>query len=235
MATPAPLSRSKHAPRLAALSDIARTDSAATEQRGSWRAHFRQRIGPAYDERLILEIGCFDAQLLAAVASDHPTVGFVGIDWKCKPIIDGAEQIAAAGLQNVILLRSRAQDLLQIFAKAELDEIWIFHPDPCDRPRERANRLVNARFLHDARLVLRDSNSFLTIKTDHAEYYQSVLGLFNGTALPFAITAQGENFWDDIDLQKQTASRLYANRRTGFEHRFVRRHKNIYFIEMRPI
>lgn len=103
-------------------------------------------------------------------------MGFVGIDWKVKSLNEGASRVAAMGLKNVVLLRGRAQDLRQIFADGEVDEVWVFHPEPCDEPNQLKNRLIAEPFLGDVHAVLRPGGA-LVIKTDHPGYYQWVLGL----------------------------------------------------------
>ena len=171
-------SRSVYAEKFREVADFAFADGAAFANRGRWREFFGPRIGPAFDGRVILEVGCFDAGFLAKIAAKHPTTAFVGLDWKCKALYDGARQIAEAGLGNVALLRGRAQDVLKSFAEGEVDEIWVFHPDPCDREVELKNRLIAEPFLSDVHRVLRDGTSVLVLKTDHVGYYQWVLGLF---------------------------------------------------------
>ena len=139
---------------------------------------FFDRIGRSYGNRIVLEIGCFDAAYLCAIANKHPNCAFIGLDWKARSVHDGAKRIAETGLKNVALLRGRAQDLRRIFADREVDEIWLFHPDPCDRDIELKNRLISEPFLGDVHEVLRDSTSTLSLKTDHPGYYQWVLSLF---------------------------------------------------------
>src|SRR5689334_20200349 len=99
-------------------------------RRGQWRRHFEQRVREAFNGKVILEVGCADAAFLSDVAAKHPTAAFVGLDWKFKSLLTGAQRIATADLKNVALLRGRAQDLLKIFAPGEVDEIWVFHPEP---------------------------------------------------------------------------------------------------------
>src|SRR5436305_515923 len=113
-----------------------------------------RRMGGAFDGRIILEIGCFDASYLSEIAAKNPGMGFVGLDWKCKPLFDGAGMILSRKLDNTALLRARAQDILKISAANEVDEIWVFHPDPCDREAELKNRLIGEGFLRDAHAVL---------------------------------------------------------------------------------
>lgn len=172
------LPRSAYSAKLREFPDFAFGDHAAFQHRGQWQDYFRRRIGPTFDGRLILEIGCFDAEYLSTIAAKYPTSGFVGLDWKCKPLYDGARRIAELGVGNVALLRARGQDVAKLFADGELDEIWVFHPDPCDRDVELKNRLIAEPFLMDVHRVLRDSTSVLALKTDHPGYYQWVLGLF---------------------------------------------------------
>lgn len=170
--------RSVYADRLRAFPAIAFADEAAFGHRGRWADFFRQRIGPGFDGRIVLEVGCSDAALLSSIAARHPATGFVGLDWKCKALHDGAGRVADLGLDNVALLRGRGQDVLRIFADGEVDEVWVFHPDPCDRDVELKNRLIAEPFLLDVHRVLRDGRSVLSLKTDHPGYYQWVLGLF---------------------------------------------------------
>lgn len=144
--------------------------------RGQWRDRFAARIGSQFSGRLAFEVGCFDAGFLNRIAANHPAVGFVGIDWKARSLAKGAAEAVAMGLKNVLLLRGRAQDLCTTFADGELDEVWVFHPEPCDEPRQLKNRLIAEPFLRKVYEVLRPGGS-LSIKTDHPGYYQWVLAL----------------------------------------------------------
>jgi tRNA (guanine-N7-)-methyltransferase len=111
------------------------------------------------------------------VATKHPKTAFVGLDWKAKAIYDGARRVLELGLRNVALVRGRGQDVVKLFGEGEVDDVWVFHPDPCAGPAELRNRLIAEPFLVDAHAVLRDVGSRLTLKTDHAGYYQWVLAL----------------------------------------------------------
>ncbi|HEX8911369.1 MAG TPA: hypothetical protein VF796_03340 [Humisphaera sp.] len=170
--------------RLTDFPDVAFGGDAAFGHRAAWAAHFRSRIGPAFDGRVILEVGSADATFLAEVAARHPTAGFVGLDWKFKQVHDGAARVSAAGLRNVALLRGRAGDLPRIFAPGEVDEVWVFHPEPCAEPKQRANRLVAEPFLLAVHPLLRGPGSVVAVKTDHAGYFQWVLGVIGADEPP---------------------------------------------------
>lgn len=171
------LPRSVYSERFSNFAEFTFGDQAAFGQRGRWRDFFARRIGPSFDGRIICEVGCFDAVYLSRIAGRFPNTAFVGLDWKCKALYDGAQRIAALGQRNIALLRGRAQDVLSIFAPLEVDEIWVFHPDPCARDAELKNRLIAEPYLADVHQVLRDRTSTLSLKTDHPGYYQWVLAL----------------------------------------------------------
>ena len=172
-----PRRRSVFADRLREHASFAFGDEAICTQRGRWAELFRDRIGPAFCGRVIFEIGCADGDLICRLAAKHPTTAFIGLDWKAKSIFDAAERVARLGLRNVVLLRGRGQEIRKIFAPGEIDEVLLFHPDPCDTPAERANRLFDVPFLLDAHAALRGAASTLTLKTDHPGYYTWALAL----------------------------------------------------------
>lgn len=242
--------------RLRAYDALVRVDDAAIAERGRWRERFAKP--PA---RLILEIGCSDGALLARVAARQPEVGFVGLDWKYREVLRAAERIDAAGLSNVLLVRGRAQWLRRKFADGELDEVWLFHPDPCANAVERPNRLFAEPFLLDAAAVLRPGGT-LTLKTDHAGYYQSARSLLGlpqpdwATAVPrarvrdlsspdewparsdaateaFKVSAASHDFWNDAAAQEHASAMLFAGERTAFEQKHFADRRPIFYVELR--
>ena len=242
--------RSVYADKLGAFADFAFGDDAVFHNRGRWREFFRRRVGPAYDGRLVFEIGCSDADFLARVACRFPNTAFVGLDWKARALYDAAGRVAAQQWSNIALLRGRAQDVSKIFDEGEVDEIWVFHPDPCDRDVELKNRLIAEPFLVEAHRVLRDEHSVLVLKTDHAGYYQSVLGLFAppgeelmrtenapcpGDAVQrlFTLTLNAPDYWHDAVALAHTRSRPFAGETTAYERRFLRKRRPIMYVELR--
>jgi tRNA (guanine-N7-)-methyltransferase len=228
--------RSAFADRLLEFPDLVLSDGREFARRGAWRAFFAHRLGGAagFDGRLVVEIGCHDAALLARVAAKHPHTAFVGIDWKCRALHVAAGCLAAAGLRNVALLHGRGQDVGLMFAAGEVDEVWLFHPDPCDRPRERPNRLFAEPFLRDAAAVLRSAGSLLVLKTDHREYYEtaSALAATPSVGEHFNVSARSADLWADRAVLAHVAGRCFAGEATPFEERFRRKRKPIHYLEL---
>jgi tRNA (guanine-N7-)-methyltransferase len=256
-----PHRRNPYADRLNEFADFAFADDGAFARRGRWRDFFRGRIGPAFDGRVVFEIGCADADFLARMAAKHPAVAFVGLDWKPRTVYEGAARVSGMALRNVAVLHGRAQDVRHIFSDGELDEIWLFHPDPCDKPNELKHRLVSEPFLLDAHAVLRGPGSTLTLKTDHPGYYQwtlALLGLPEPAALRanprvktkelmapenlppasaaamtrFDLTMNSADFWNDDAALSHASRRPFAGERTAFESRFAQKRRPIYYVEL---
>jgi tRNA (guanine-N7-)-methyltransferase len=256
--TPRRLPRSAHAEKLRAYPDFVLNDEVADSRRGLWRNWFAPRIGSTFNQKLIVEVGCSNGTFLTEVASAHPATAFVGIDWKCKPLCEAADRVLELKLPNVALVRGRGQEIGELFAPAEIDELWLFHPDPCDGALERPNRLMGEPFLTEVHHLLGDGGLFC-LKTDHPGYYQWTLALFGlpqpawtsprearhvleAGQLPaagervkkqFRVTVSSGDYWRDSAALEHTAGRAFAGRTTVFEERFRRRGLPIYYFEVR--
>ena len=247
--------RSIFADKLETFSDFYFGDDATARHRGHWRDFFHDRLKQSRESNspplagraggggerqaicgrpLILELGCYNAEFLSRIAQKHPDTNFVGLDWKARPLYVGARQIASQTLKNVALLRARAQDLTNMFADGELDEIWLLHPEPCDREKERRNRLMSEPFLFNVHRVLRDSAS-LILKTDHAEYFESTLQLLKLESITSRCenVTQSTDLWNDDAGLKSVSGKCFSGQQTFYEMRFTRKRLPIYYIELR--
>ena len=223
--------RSIYADRLLEFRDFTFSDGAEFQRRGAWRQFFRPRIGDAFDGRVIFEIGCNDGSLLARVAARHPTIAFIGIDWKCRALHTAAERFASADLRNVALLHGCAQDVRRFFADEELDEVWLFHPDPCDKPNELRNRLLTRPFLLDVHCVMSRGAS-LMLKTDHRGYFDSSRVEAMSVPEHFDLAASSSDFWSDPRVRGRTSTRCFADQCSFFEDRYRRKRRPIHYLEV---
>ena len=231
-----PARRSVFADRLLEFPDFVFSDGRETAHRGRWHDFFGVRTGASFGGRIIFEIGCNAATLLVSVAAAHPATAFVGIDWKCRALHTAAVGVAATGVRNVALLHGRGQDVRRYFADGELDEVWVFHPDPCDKPQELPNRLIAEPFLLDVHAVLRPTaESVLIVKTDHRAYYESSLALAGRDVIQrhYALSANSADFWKDDAILRHVARRAFAGHVTPYEERFRKKRKPIYYLELR--
>lgn len=225
--------RSNYQSKLAELDGLVFADEAAFAQSGLWH----EMLSPGqHRPRLLVDVGCADGALVRAMAARHRSDLFVGLDWKVKAIYDAGRGARDAELKNVPFIRGRASDLPRMFAVAEIDELLIFHPEPCEEDRQRPNRLISQAFLKLIAPLLRDG-SFVCIKTDHAEYAQAICDSLAAAEMKalYATDAVSRDFWNDPKVLKHTADRPFAEEVTLYEQRFIRRKKPIHYIELRRI
>ena len=118
-----------------------------------------------------------------------------------------------------------------MFADGELDEIWLFHPDPCDKPRELPNRLFARPFLVDAHRVLGEGGAVI-LKTDHADYYQSAVAAAGMVGGRFGVTGASTDLWNDASMLDHVGKRCFGGETTAFERRFLRKRQPIHYLEL---
>ncbi|MEO6907075.1 MAG: tRNA (guanosine(46)-N7)-methyltransferase TrmB [Abditibacteriaceae bacterium] len=178
-------------------------EDAARARRGDWH---KSTFNVTEQTSLDLEIGVGNGEFLAHHAASHPERCMLGIERKFKPLVQSLKRAKRAGLQNAALLRYQAGYLDEIFAPNELNNIYLFFPDPWPKTKHHKNRLVNDEFLKST-FILQRADSRFEIKTDNDEYFEWILR--------FAKNSQYEIEAQTTDLHQ---SRLnVANFMTQFE------------------
>lgn len=186
------------------LGEFPRTfyDGREFTQSGGWR----ERLGLGAGACLVVDMGCNDGTLLAAAAQRHREAGFVGVDWSPRLLFHAGRRVAGdllpegggrgsledVALSNVALVHGRAQEMERMFGGGEVDEVWLFQPEPMQLNTRVATRLFDEVFLLSCGKVLKRGGR-VTLKTDHAGYYQwacAILGVVPASA--FAAQERGE-------------------------------------------
>jgi tRNA (guanine-N7-)-methyltransferase len=116
-----------------------------------------------------LEVGFGGGEHLVEAASREPDVGFIG----CEPFINGVarllSQIEARGLQNILLHRGDAIEVVDRLPDASLSRVYLFYPDPWPKRRQRKRRIVSGDTLARLARVMR-SGAELRFATDIDDY-----------------------------------------------------------------
>lgn len=108
--------------------------------KGSWNKNVFSNDNP-----IVLELGCGKGEYTIGLAKTHPDKNFIGIDIKGARIWKGAKEVEDCKMQNAKFLRTEIENLKEIFAPGEVDEIWITFPDP--QMQKYRKRLTSTRFL----------------------------------------------------------------------------------------
>jgi tRNA (guanine-N7-)-methyltransferase len=134
-----------------------------------------EKIRPNFDE-VFVEIGSGSGMHLLRLAEQNPRALCIGLEIRFKRAFKTGEKAERRGLRNVLVLRTDAQYIGQLFNQGEVAGFFVNYPDPWDKRRWKKNRILNATMLHTMHQLLKDGG-ILRYKTDHAEYFHSTKAL----------------------------------------------------------
>jgi len=139
--------------------------------KGKWNERYFQNSNP-----ISLELACGRGEYTVGLAHVYPNQNFIGVDIKGDRIWKGATFALENNLFNVAFLRTKVQSLEDFFDVAEVDEIWLIHPDPRPKNVDARRRLTNPRFLEMYRRLLKP-DGWLKLKTDSDSLFDYTLGV----------------------------------------------------------
>jgi len=119
-----------------------------------------------------LEIGFGGGEHLATQAARHPDVLMIG----CEPFLNGVasllRHIDEMDLRNVRIHADDARAVVQALPDASLDRILILFPDPWQKARHNARRLVSDAFAAELARLLKPGGRlrFVTDWKDYADW-----------------------------------------------------------------
>lgn len=146
----------------------------APEMRGLWRD---QVFSVAAEKPLDLEIGTGNGLHFAHHALTNPDRCVLGIELKYKPLIQSIRRAVREGAGNARVARYNAYLIDQLFLAGELNDVFIFFPDPWEKLRQQKHRLIQDEFLKSLHAIQRPG-ARLIFKTDSADYFDWALKKF---------------------------------------------------------
>ena len=141
--------------------------------KGKWHSFFKN------SNPIIIELGCGKGEYTIALAEKNPDKNFIGIDIKGARFWRGAKTALEEGLSNVAFIRTQIELVDFIFAKNEVDEIWITFPDPQIKYQRTKHRMTNQEFLKKYHHILKE-DGIINLKTDSEFMHGYTLGLLHG-------------------------------------------------------
>jgi len=186
--------------------------------KGNWKAFFRN------DHELVVELACGWGEYTLSLAERFPEKNFIGVDIKGDRVWHGSQYAIKNGLQNVAFLRTHIIEILTLFEKDEVDEIWLTFPDPRPKARDEKHRLSNAAFLKRYHHILKPEGwfKFKTDNTELFEYTLQVLGNFNISGHAFT-----------FDLYNSTLQDDHYEIRTKYERIWTKKGEKIKYMKFR--
>lgn len=135
--------------------------------KGRWRA---ESFGVADAHPMDLEIGTGNGLHFAHRANAAPERCLLGLELRYKPLIQSIRRARLNGRDNARIARYNAYLLPELFTPGELNDVFIFFPDPWEKIRNHKHRLIQDEFL--TRLFeMQRPGSRLIFKTDSRDYF----------------------------------------------------------------
>ncbi len=127
----------------------------------------------------VVEIGAGTGLFVVELAARHPELVFAGVDVKADRLQKGAYEALERGIDNVVFIRARADQIDELFPPDSLRAIWLTFSDPFPKKRSAGRRLTHPIYLkkYANLLCLRPGLKQaglgeLYIKHDNLEFFQ---------------------------------------------------------------
>jgi len=187
--------------------------------RGKWNDFFKN------DNPIVLELGCGKGEYTIALAQKYPQKNFIGIDIKGARFWRGAKTAIQDNIDNVAFIRSQIELIDNLFAKNEVDEIWITFPDPQIKYKRTKHRLTNTEFLKKYHHILKE-NGVVNLKTDSEFMHGYTLGLLHGEGHEI-LNANHDVYKNEGSPEEVTSTQTF------YENQYLEVGKPITFIQFR--
>ena len=119
----------------------------------------------------VVELGAGTALFLVELARRYPDKQFAAIDVKADRLQKGAYEAIASGIENIVFIRARADQIGELFDEHSLESIWLTFADPFPRERSARRRMTHPLYLEKYSQILRPSGSFF-MKHDNPKFFQ---------------------------------------------------------------
>ena len=180
--------------------------------RGKWQELFGN------EHPIHIEIGMGKGKFIHTMARLHPEINYIGIEKYSSVLIRGIQKLEADPLPNLYFIRMEAEEITSVFAKGEVDRIYLNFSDPWPKDRHAKRRLPSREFLrrYDEILI---PEGVIEFKTDNHDLFQ------------FALEELEPAGWKIVQMTEDlhnNAQMMEGNVMTEYEERFSSKGNPIY-------
>jgi tRNA (guanine-N7-)-methyltransferase len=188
--------------------------------KGKWKRDFFKN-----DKPLILELGCGKGEYTLGLAERNKDCNYLGIDIKGARFWKGAKTALEGDMPNVGFLRTQIELVDQVFAKGEVDGIWITFPDPQIKWKRTKHRMTNPEFLKKYKHILSEEG-IIHLKTDSEFMHGYTLGILEG--LGHDILYAHHNIYVNHEAPEEV-----VGIQTFYEQQYLDKNKSITYLKFR--
>ena len=176
----------------------------AEQIKGQWKDYFQD------GKPIQLEIGMGKGKFLMQLAEKNPQIHYIGIEKYSSVLVRALEKMEENPLENLHFIRMDAENIVNVFEKGEVDQIYLNFSDPWPKARHAKRRLTSREFLARYEQILAD-DGVVEFKTDNK-------GLFE-FSLEEVEVAGWKLLAHTFDLHNQ-AEMMEGNVMTEYEEKF---------------
>ena len=151
------------------------------------------------------------------LARINPDINYIGIEKFSSVLVRAIEKQEEQQLPNLRFIRMDAENIENVFDKAEVDYIYLNFSDPWPKDRHAKRRLTSPHFLSVYNRIL-EKNGCIQFKTDNRPLFDFSVESIGNTGL-----------WhiDELTYDLHNSEFVRGNIMTEYENRFVSEGKPI--------
>lgn len=180
------------------------------KKKGKWKEVFEN------ENPIQIEIGMGKGQFIMELARQNPKINYIGIEKYSSVLVRALEKMEEEPLSNLRFIRMDAEYIENVFAKGEIDRIYLNFSDPWPKERHAKRRLTSKEFLARYDIIL-NKDGILIFKTDNRELFD------------FSLEQADIAKWNKINITYDLhhSDYLEGNIMTEYETKFVKEGKPI--------
>lgn len=136
----------------------------AEKIKGHWAEYLKD------NKPLQLEIGMGKGRFLMELAEKNPDIHYIGIEKYSSVLVRALEKMEENPLENLHFIRMDAEEIVNIFEKGKVDQIYLNFSDPWPKERHAKRRLTSRQFLNRYQNILKERGRVI-FKTDNRELF----------------------------------------------------------------
>ncbi|TCT12267.1 tRNA (guanine-N7-)-methyltransferase [Natranaerovirga pectinivora] len=117
-----------------------------------------------------IEIGMGKGQFISTLANNNPNVNYIGFEKYSSIVAKAIENLNNVKNNNLVLVRTDAQKIDEIFSLGEIERVYLNFSDPWPKDRHYKRRLTYKDFLNKySKILTRDGE--IHFKTDNKDLF----------------------------------------------------------------
>ena len=132
--------------------------------KGNWKQIFGN------DNPVRIEVGMGKGRFIYTLASMNPDINYVGIEKFSSVLLRAIQKMDEEPLPNLRFIRMEAEEIADVFAKDEVDRIYLNFSDPWPKDRHAKRRLPSRQFLERYNSFLK-TDGVIEFKTDNKDLF----------------------------------------------------------------